>query len=247
MGESEANVAVFSPSGDTDIVVLAVSLPDDKRNRLILIDGQGKNQKIVMLQDLTRRVKEISGSLLGLHSISGNDYVSSMFMKGKKTWFKVMTNSLEYRMMLMEFGDTLEHQTIQDQFIIIEKMVYKLYGLERETSVDRARFMLFNQRIDNNSIPDIALLPPCKSVLQFHVYRAAYVAYYWKQFAAATNHIEDFENYGWHNDGSIRWFDEQCPADIDAILTTDRCTELVENEDFLIDEEVDSDDEDYFD
>ena len=113
-------------------MVLAVSLPDDKRSRLILIDGQGKNQKIVMLQDLTRRVKEISGSLLGLHSISGNDYVSSMFMKGKKTWFKVMTNSLEYRKMLMEFGDTLEHQTIQDQFIIIEKMVCKLYGLKEK-------------------------------------------------------------------------------------------------------------------
>ena len=44
---SSSNLTVYSPSGYTDIIVLAVTLLNNFKERLSLIDGHGKDRKYI--------------------------------------------------------------------------------------------------------------------------------------------------------------------------------------------------------
>ena len=71
-------MVIRSPSGDTDIIVLAVSLVQE-REKVYVDNGNGKNRNNIQLRQLA--VKDVN-SLIGFHAFSGNDYASSFFRKG---------------------------------------------------------------------------------------------------------------------------------------------------------------------
>ena len=71
-------VSIYSPSGDTDILILAVALLSSDKERVKIID----KKEIYTLSDIDC---ELESSLLGFHAFTGNDYCSSFFQKGKKT------------------------------------------------------------------------------------------------------------------------------------------------------------------
>ena len=75
-------VIIRSPSGDTDILVLTVSVLYSHKTRILLDNSSGKEQRSVWLGALELS-QQRSTSLIGLHEFSGNDYVSSLFKKGK--------------------------------------------------------------------------------------------------------------------------------------------------------------------
>ena len=60
-----AHNVIRSPSGDTDIIIISVSLLNSDHIDKMKINGQEKE------------------ALIGFHAITGNDYVSSFFGKGK--------------------------------------------------------------------------------------------------------------------------------------------------------------------
>ena len=74
-------ILIRSPSADIDIVVLVVC--HSFQSPVFLDNGTGKDRKVldVVSTNITRSHKE---ALIGVHSFSGNDYVSSFFRKGKK-------------------------------------------------------------------------------------------------------------------------------------------------------------------
>ena len=77
------NVTIFSPSGDTDIIVLLLAFLQDHEEHILIIDGHGEDKKNLKLSDIDLE-ENLIHSLIGFHAITGNDYVSSFFRKGKK-------------------------------------------------------------------------------------------------------------------------------------------------------------------
>ena len=85
----EATVVLRSHSGDTDIIVHAVTLIRDNCERLFLDYGSGKHRKALCLSEITMSDKE-KDAFLGFHAFTGNDYISAFFMKGKAVCWKTM-------------------------------------------------------------------------------------------------------------------------------------------------------------
>ena len=85
-GES---VCLWSPSGDTDIVVLAVGLLQEFNDRVFIVHGSGSNAEHYNLSNFEIDMESAS-ALLGLLAFTSNDYVSLFFRKGKEKCWKVM-------------------------------------------------------------------------------------------------------------------------------------------------------------
>ena len=83
------HVIICSPSGDTSILVLTVSVFYCQKTRMLLDNSSGKERKSVWLGALTLS-QQRSTSLIGLHTFSGNDYVSIFFKKGKDQFWKLL-------------------------------------------------------------------------------------------------------------------------------------------------------------
>ena len=73
--KSELGVVLRSTSGDTDITVLTVALIDD-RNSVLYDYGNGDNRKTFWLNSINISENQRS-AIIGFHSFTGNDYVSS--------------------------------------------------------------------------------------------------------------------------------------------------------------------------
>ena len=82
-------VIIRSPSRDTDILVLTVSVLYSHKTRILLDNSSGKEQKSVWLGALESS-QQRSTSLIDLHAFSGNDYFSSFFKKGKDQFWKLL-------------------------------------------------------------------------------------------------------------------------------------------------------------
>ena len=79
---TDSEVYIYSPSADTDVVVLCVALLHDEKTRVHIIDGSGKRSRVYKLSDITVD-EEVSNALIGLYAFTGNDFVSSLFGIGK--------------------------------------------------------------------------------------------------------------------------------------------------------------------
>ena len=80
---NETSVIIPSSlSGDTDIVVPTVALIYEFRNRVLIDDGFGDNKKVMRLSNKGTENKLVD-VLIGFHAFTGNDYISSIFRKGK--------------------------------------------------------------------------------------------------------------------------------------------------------------------
>ena len=88
--EDNSKVHLRSPSGDTNILVLAITLISTP-NRVFYDYGAGKNRKCICLNEchVPRDEKE---ALIGFYAVTGNDYRSAFFGKEKQKCWKVMLN-----------------------------------------------------------------------------------------------------------------------------------------------------------
>ena len=102
-----SSVIIRSHSGDTDIIILAISLLQDYKDRIIFDDGNGKNRRQVKMSDIDLDT-EVINALIGFLSFTGNDYCSSFFRKGKPTCFKVLLRKSKFQNAFARLGDTWE-------------------------------------------------------------------------------------------------------------------------------------------
>ena len=79
--EADTKIILHAPSGDTDIIVLLLVFLQDHKEHILIIDGHGEDKKILKLSDIHL---DLIHPLIGFHAITGNDYMSSFFRKGKK-------------------------------------------------------------------------------------------------------------------------------------------------------------------
>ena len=85
---SSENVCIRSPSGDTDIFVIALRLIED-RQRVKFDYGNWTNRKEIWLDEIKLPDNHLK-ALIGFHAFTGNDYVLAFFRKGKIQCWKTM-------------------------------------------------------------------------------------------------------------------------------------------------------------
>ena len=70
-----------SPSGDTDLLVLAVALLSEFKARVYFDSGVGDQRKFLWIGGIDMPEQHVK-ALTGFHAFTGNDYASSFFRKG---------------------------------------------------------------------------------------------------------------------------------------------------------------------
>ena len=80
-------MCIRSPSGDTDILIIALALIEEK-DRVLFYSGNGDNRKKVWLNEVSNA--DYHHTLIGFHAFTGNDYVSGFFRKAKLVCWKTM-------------------------------------------------------------------------------------------------------------------------------------------------------------
>ena len=211
---TEGPVVLRSPSGDTDIFVIAVCLINTPE-RIFFDYGNGKNRKALWLHHVSIS-DDIKRSLIGLHAYTGNDYVSAFFRKGKQACFKILRKNENLR---KSFSDLEQKWDLSDElFDSLEEFTCLLYGYKKK-DINKVRKMMFDKKYTKEGkIIDLASLPPCRSVLYLHSLKANYVAKMWK--SSLSNRFDEptIQDYGWEQNGEITWVQEMFPEDIKDIL-----------------------------
>ena len=125
-------------------------------------------------------------ALPGYHTLTGCDYTSSFFRKGKVNPLKIAGKNPLH---LEALGSIGEATTFDDSDSLLEKYVCSLYGQKALSSVNEARLRIFTQKykptdpdspLENIKSLDPGMLPPCQNVLMQKIARCNYVAYLWK-------------------------------------------------------------------
>jgi hypothetical protein len=214
LDKHDSKVHLRSPSADTDILVLCIALIQNPE-RVYYDYGVGKNRKSVCLSDYQVPPDERE-ALIGFHAVTGNDYTSAFFGKGKNKCWKIMKGKQEFVTAFQEMGNgwTLSENSI-DSF---EKFVCKLYG-SKKIRVNDAHYELFQKKyVKENKVIDLSLLPPCRSSLILHLNRCNYVACMWKSSAVANITYPPPSQHGWTGEFEIHWHDEVFPTDLEMLL-----------------------------
>ena len=231
LSTTESNVCIRSPSGDTDIIVIAIGNITEK-DRVKIDSGSGNKRKMVWLNSIKLKEDECR-ALIGFHAFSGTDYTSAFFRKGKLISWKKMLQDEEFIDAFIHLGN---EWSLDDQFKdVLERYVCHLYS-SKKSKVNDARFQIFNKKQSiSNQLTDLSILPPCQSALNLHIMRANYVAKIWKLAGTAIVDLPLPSHHGWYADSSIQWTEEIFPQDITTLLLRDESDDedIEEQEDDL--------------
>jgi len=219
-------VTIYSPSGDTDVIVLAIALLKPFNERVYIMDGHGQHKRNFELSSIDVEDTLIQ-ALIGFHALTGNDFVSSFFRKGKKRCFEILEKKAKYQNALALLGNTWE---LSDEiFNIIQQFVCQIYSSSKR-EVNAACYEMFYKKYQNhNKVVDMSTLPPCKAVLKLHVLRSLYIAALWKRSIVNKPVLPDMNEFGWNQDGTIMWVEEIYPLSIiDIFFNNDYDDSMVE-------------------
>ena len=119
--DTENKIAISCPSGDTDICVLSAAFLYNFKEHVVTGSGSGQSRKCINLRCL--QISECK--LLGLHVLTGNDYLSSFFRKGKEGCWKLMQKYEEFEVCFTKLGS--ESNLSEDLFESLEEYTALLY------------------------------------------------------------------------------------------------------------------------
>lgn len=245
-GNSEGTVCmVRSSSGDIDIPVILVALAGELNTRVLIDNGTGKSRKILDVSACKLSEKQ-KKALLGLHSFTGNDYVSSILRKGKQLCWKHVKENSAFLDLFASLGNS--QSITSDQLAGLERFVCKIFGRKQQHSVNEARKDIFWEKLEKDGkVIDLSLLPPCQTSLELHSKRANFVAKMWRNASNPILSLDDPSNHGWLPDMTINWTEEAYPEEIAELLIEDSngddAEEMVEDNDMLSSDEESSDGE----
>ena len=206
---------IRSPSGDIDIISLFL-YHDMYIDADVFIDnGTGNQRKVLGISSSDLSVDK-RNAIIGLHSFSGNDYVSCFFRKGKVTCWKKMCMRDEFITAHSTLG--VGYQISDDVMNTIEKYVCALYGRVKLAKVNEARSSIFWDKYNKDKkIVDLCMLPPCLSNLKLHIVRSNYVAYIFRHASDLQLNLEPASLHGW-NGTEVQWAEEYFPSNIQSVL-----------------------------
>ena len=134
-------VIVRSPSGDTDVLAILLSKMIGHQDKIYLDYGTGLNRKGLWLSNVVMSESKLK-ALIGFYAFTGNDYISSVFRKGKPACWKILEKDAKFADAFCSLGLSLELD--QEVFKVLEEFVCLLYGRQRK-SVDVVRISYFNE------------------------------------------------------------------------------------------------------
>ena len=138
---SGGDAVIRSPSGDTDIMVVALALIDDLV-KVYFDYCNGKCKKRMCLGAVGMKDEE-KKALVGFHSFTGNDYIPAIFRKGKKQCWSTMKSNESFLRAFTELGT--DWDMTEQQVNAIEQYVCALYKSKKK-SVNDVRYDLFEKK-----------------------------------------------------------------------------------------------------
>jgi len=181
-------------------------------------------------------------ALPGYHALTGCDYTSPFFRKGKVNPLKKAQKSALHLEGISMLGETT---AFDDDDSLVERYVCSLYGQGALSSVNDARLKIFLQKykptdpdspLEKIKGLDAGMLPPCKNVLMQKLARCNYVAYLWKH-AHLRDPLENIQptDHGWkevNGDFVPLWFTgSQMPTILSKTMEPEDVTDGDEDDD----------------
>ena len=212
-------INIRSPSGDTDILVLTIVHLYNYKEKIHLDNGTGVIRSRFLLGVLQLK-DEILNALIGFHSFTGNDYVSSFFRKGKQACWKVFVSNSRFQIFLSALCACGElSKEIADE---MEEFACRLYGFQ-EKDINTVRYEIFTKKNKREKkVVDLSVLPPCTSVLYYHTLRANTSSMIWKHAVNPNVVLPDFKVCRWKENGELIRMEEPFPKDIEEMMSDSR-------------------------
>lgn len=205
---------VRSPSGDVDIPVVLLNIQHE--NLKIYIDnGTGKSRKVLNICESSMSPTQ-KKAVTGFHALTGNDYNSAFFYKGKLNLWEKIKDDENILESFCRLGTEPEvSHNLQNE---LEKIVCLFYGQKKCNSVNEARYKIFWSNYKRGKIIDLCFLPPCRSSLVLHCMRANYIARMWRLSDLPILSLPPVSESGWMGDFRIKWVEIPYPKEISELL-----------------------------
>ena len=136
LGFGSANIITV----DSDVVILCLYYQSRINLSLVLEYGTGTKTSIFDIESNTLD-DDLKDALPGLNAFTGCDSTGCFSGQGKVKWLKLLGSDERFIDAAKLLGESTElPQTVKDVF---EKFVCWLYGINKETDVNLARYKLF--------------------------------------------------------------------------------------------------------
>lgn len=202
-----ANISIRTV--DTDVLIIALGcmhLFDNGVNLWMETGIYSKNSlRYINVNQLYQTLGvKVCKALPALHAFTGCDYTASFSRKGKIKPLKILEKDTRLQDIFAGLGsaESLSVEEIEE----IEKFVCQLYGQKRLSSVNEARFELFQkkykvkateEKLSFKNKLDGSYLPPCHRVLLEKIRRTKYITAMWQAAADAEPPAVNPDSSGW--------------------------------------------------
>lgn len=192
---------------DTDVLVLLLQLASCVEKHTLVMDfGSGDTRRYIDVLEISRAYSFIHPkfptALLGLHALTGCDYTSSFYRKGKAKPLQRLENGPSRHIMALASLSS-DHPDIDGVVAFVCKSLYGCSG----NDINVARHDHFVKKSSGSSGNshafsrlkriNCASLPPCWKVLKCHLARSSYVARLWRRCDQAIPADRNATDYGW--------------------------------------------------
>ena len=184
---------------DTDVFILLMHFYQQYRwNCNVLMEGTSGERRVISIPEAVDKHCDKVESLVALHALSGCDTVPQMSGIGKKK----ALNALAKGNSLQLLGNIdVPFDSIVDE---CSKFISACYGIEKYSSMAKARFNLWHKKLTNKTAPQLKSLPATVEVLTENIKRAHYQTAIWKYSDQQNPPPLDPCDYGWYKDDDTR-------------------------------------------
>ena len=156
-----SNRNILVSSSDTDVLIILLGLSGRSEGMTtILAYGSGNHRRYIAVAAILEKKKPgITGALTGFHALTGCDFPSCFFRKGKVRSFQWLEEELKLKSLTSQKVDIPG----------VTSFFCQLYGFRM------VRLLARIKKINSSS------LPPCTKTLSNHIKRAHYVARMWRR------------------------------------------------------------------
>ena len=206
-------------SCDTDVLIVLLTHASSLDLCIWLDIGLSSNntRRYIDVSRLAAELGEVyCAALPAFHAFTGCDYTAAFMRKGKVCPLEIIEKERNFMEMFSKLGD---HEVIPENVSEkAEAFVCTLYGKPCLTSINDARFAIFQQvcapkrkdaPLEKIKTTDSSLLPPCKAALTEKLKRVNLVASVWKNANKLDPYFLDPKQNGWILDNStykMKWF-----------------------------------------
>ena len=176
---------VIVRSSGTDVLVILVGLvPKMSESSMIVMDfGSGNNRRLINVSDISNELEKkhsgLSEALIGFHAVTGCDFSSVFYRKGKVIPLSYLEKAEPHVKALQTLSTKLVNKTSVTAYIC------RIYGFKAVNDINEARFQAFVEMTGGIKMKDkvkklnCSSLPPCKRSLEKHISRANYLSQMW--------------------------------------------------------------------